>query len=143
MWAVGLTSTRAAVALAMLAVSWGCAPEMLPPGYDDAAREVRDNLRTAQGRSYRRAVENELSRRLQRAARRCYVHAPETRGVRLLYRLDESGNPTESIVYPDTAFGRCVQTDIGQFELPPPPEPGYWVSFGVAPRSNVRSSTGS
>ncbi|MGH0029330.1 MAG: hypothetical protein ACQGVC_06045 [Myxococcota bacterium] len=128
----------ALLALAAAAVA-GCATDETPPGYYEAAEEVRRNLKTPAGHTYGELVQQRTRNAHERAARRCYVHVPDSRGAHLLYQLDAEGGPRETFVYPPSEFGACVSQALGNletFDLPPPPEADYWIGLPVELRAH-------
>jgi len=122
----------------------GCISSQKPDGYEAAAKAARLNARVAGNRGYHADVGRRLRNPVERARRRCSVGIADTRGVRLLYRLDAGGVPSEVLIHPDGELGHCVYEAIRDVPLPPPPEPGYWIAVDVPtsvrldPRGAVR-----
>jgi hypothetical protein len=106
-----------------------CATEGRPEGFDAAAREARLNRQSSRNAVFHHQLRRELTADFRRLVRRCRLESLDTKEVTLLYRLDASGDPVESMFYPPGAFAECVHEGIGGIELPPPPRPDYW--FGV------------
>jgi hypothetical protein len=103
--------------------------DALHDAYENALGEIRRNNELPQGKWYVEHVYQETSVRYGRLARRCFVQAPDTRDLFLLYRLDAEGAPVESIAYPPSAFADCMAeglANLADFELRPPPHPDYW-----------------
>ena len=120
----------AAVGLAAL-LALGCATASRPEGYDRAAHEARRNLRAPSNASYHRLLHREFAADFRRAVRNCRLEFIETRGATLLYRLGAEGEVLESMVYPESAFSKCVSETADRFALPPPPRADYWLGFFI------------
>lgn len=116
---------------AALVLATGCITSQKPDGYEEAIREARLNASAIENHGYHAKVGRLLRNPIERAGRRCSVTIPDTRGARLLYRLDAAGVPTEVLIYPDADLGHCVYEAIRDVPLPPPPEPDYWIAIGV------------
>lgn len=135
-----MRAIRATLGLVALALCATCASSPKPPGYEAAARAARKNAESVEGAWYLREVGRDLGRRrlvssTDRMVRVCRRQTPDARGVHLLFRLDASGEPAETLVYPDSELGRCVREGLEIFPLPSPPEPDYWYSMVVPPAS--------
>ena len=106
-----------------------CATSVKDPGYEDAMRAVRLNLMSTQGPWYQRAVTGHVGDVPRDAYWLCYARNPDQRNTDLLFRLDASGKPVQTIVYPDAALAACLVEKLDVFPLPPPPTPDYWLLF--------------
>lgn len=125
-------------ALLLLAVGWlplavGCAATKTerPAGWEEAARAARLNQRSPASSYYHAEIARRYLGPLERAERSCSLRVPDTRGARFLLRLAADGTPAETLVHPDTEFARCLQREVGEVDLPPPPEPDHWVALSV------------
>jgi hypothetical protein len=130
-----LKSAVSAGVMGLIAVA-SCAPSTKHPGYEDAIREARRNIRSGGGVRYARLARRHVGKDLREVARLCQLRIPDKRGVTILYRLDTSGDPLETIVYPDEELGACMREGLDFFPLPPPPEADYWLGLSVPASSN-------
>lgn len=136
----------AAFAFAVLHVA-GCATQGLPPGYNDALREVRRNAKAPGSFRYMQAFERTIAARLVAANRACRrLRVADTRGSLLLYRIDSNGEPGASFVHPATEYASCIHESVKSFRLEPPPQPDYWVGIALpsaeAPAKPLTAPTG-
>lgn len=106
-----------------------CAANAGPPGYQEAIREARQNLKSKEGSRYKRQTGKIFRKAFRKAGRRCFVRIPDKRGATVLFRLDAVGDPDRSIVYPSRSeLAHCILESAGKFRLPAPPEPDYWIA---------------
>jgi len=100
-----------------------------PPEVQAALDAATANLATSEGQKYDSTFGAQMSPRIRTAAISCGGRLAGGIGgqTNVLYRIDSSGRPVESLVYPDTDMGYCVRDMLAGFTLPPPPFPDYWI----------------
>ncbi|NNL65671.1 MAG: hypothetical protein HKP30_05470 [Myxococcales bacterium] len=106
-----------------------------PAGFDDANRAATINLSTPAGRHYESSMKEQVYHRLLQSGLQCLIDGPGNpqRAVTILFRIDASGQPVESLLWPRTDFGVCAHGGIGPFTLSPPPRDDYWVKILLRP----------
>lgn len=114
-------------------LSSACAPNVYPPGYEEAAHEARDNMRSTKGRSFRRAIQRDLKASLRDIMERCYRISADTRGSRLFLLINAEGELARFLIFPESEFSSCISEKLTLPKLIPPPEPDYWIRIKLAP----------
>lgn len=92
-------------------------------------------METVEGEAYARVVFKDIVASDAINLRQCPVRDfPQSGHFEMLLKLGPSGTVEQVIVYPKTAIGDCLRSMVQRAVFPPPPKPGYWVSFSIAPR---------
>jgi hypothetical protein len=122
-----MPTRRTLLAFLVASLAVGCATP--PTTVEDAYGAAQANLKTPEGQKYDREFEAQTSPRFESAVKSC-LHSlgrPDRSQTSLLFRIDASGRPVETLLDPETKIGACVRDGIAGFTLPPPPAPDYWV----------------
>jgi len=124
------TRIRTLLALLVGSLAACCASSAPSPTTVEAAYDAAQaNLETPEGQKYDREFEAQTSPRFESAVKSCLrSHGrPDRSNTSLLFRIDATGRPVETLLLPETKIGACVRDGIAGFTLPPPPAPDYWV----------------
>jgi hypothetical protein len=91
------------------------------------------NLSTAEGKRYDELFAERTAPSVKSVVPGCIANTPPSKlpHVRLLYRIDQEGDPVEELLHPESAVGICIRDGIRGFTLTPPPFPDYWVEINL------------